>query len=162
VLVLNATYEPLSVVPLHRAVHLLMNDKAEVIEDTEQPLRAAQFAMYAPSVIRLRYYIKIPHNLPMPLSRRAVLIRDSYTCQYCGATPGRENLTIDHVHPRSRGGRTEWDNVVAACGPCNRRKGSKSVEEARMPLLKQPIRPRFWAMALATTGGHESWKKYLR
>ena len=161
-LVLNATYEPLSVVPVTRAIHLTMNDRAEIIEESDQLIRSAHLTMSAPSVIRLRHYVRIPHNLPMPLSRRAILTRDSHTCQYCGTQPGRENLTIDHVMPRSKGGRTEWDNVVAACGACNRRKGNKTPDEAGMPLLTIPVRPRFWAMALATIGGHEAWRKYLR
>ncbi len=143
-------------------MNLLLSNKAEVIEEYDQVLHSANASMRAPSVVRLRHYIHIPHSLPMPLSRRAVLTRDAFTCQYCGDQPGRDMLTIDHVMPRSRGGRTEWENVVTACAPCNRRKGSKTPEEAEMPLRTRPTRPRFWAMALATIGGNEAWRKYLR
>lgn len=162
VLVLNATYEPLSVVSMHRAVNMLLADRAEMIEASDEKIHSLHLTIDAPLVIRLRYYVRIPRNLPMPLSRRAILTRDNHTCQYCGRQPGREELTIDHVLPRSRGGRTDWENVVTACGECNRRKANKTPDEAHMPLLSQPIRPRFWAMALATIGGHEAWRKYLR
>jgi 5-methylcytosine-specific restriction endonuclease McrA len=161
VLVLNATYEPLSVIPVHRALHLLMIERAEMIEESDAVIRSARLALPVPLVIRLLHYVRVPHNLPLPLSRRALLLRDDFTCQYCGTQPGRENLTIDHVVPRSRGGRTEWENVVAACGACNRRKGSKSPEDAGMKLLKQPTRPRFWAMALMTMANNDVWRKYL-
>lgn len=161
VLVLNATYEPLSVVSQPRAVHLILADKAEVIETDDALIRSASLSFPAPLVIRLRYYVRIPYNLPMPLSRRAVFLRDNYTCQYCGAQPGKDQLTIDHIVPRSRGGRTEWENVVTACAACNRRKGSRTPEEARMKLARPVSRPRFWAMALMMGPGNEVWRKYL-
>jgi 5-methylcytosine-specific restriction endonuclease McrA len=85
-----------------------------------------------------------------------------YTCQYCGGQPGRSDLTIDHVMPRSRGGATTWENVVTACGPCNRRKGDRTPDESTMHLRSKPERPRFVAIALlAESGAHEVWKKYL-
>lgn len=117
--------------------------------------------MPVPVVIRLHYYVKIPHNLPLPLSRRALLMRDDYTCQYCGVQPGKEHLTMDHILPRSRGGRTDWENVATACAPCNRRKGNRTPEEANMKLRKPPTRPRFWSMALMTSPGNDVWRKYL-
>jgi 5-methylcytosine-specific restriction endonuclease McrA len=161
VLVLNVTYEPLSVIPTARAVHLLLSQRAEMIESSDAWIRSAQFRIQAPVVIRLLNYVRVPHNLPLPLSRRTLMLRDGYTCQYCNTQPGRENLTIDHVIPRSRGGRTEWENVVAACGPCNRRKGNRTPDEAGMKLLTYPHRPRFWAMALMTSVSNEAWRKYL-
>ena len=161
VLVLNVTYEPLSVIPVARAVHLLLSQRAEMIEASDTWIRSAHFRIEAPVVIRLLNYVRVPHNLPLPLSRRTLLLRDSYMCQYCSVQPGREYLTIDHVIPRSRGGRTEWENVVAACGPCNRRKGNKTPDEAGMKLLTHPHRPRFWAMALLTMANNEAWRKYL-
>jgi len=161
VLVLNATYEPLSVVSQPRAVHLVLSDKAEVIESDSVPVRSQHFSFPAPLVIRLRYYVRIPHNLPVPLSRRAIFLRDGHTCQYCGAQPGKDHLTIDHILPRSRGGRMEWENVVTSCGACNRRKGSRTPQEAAMKLLQAPVRPRFWAMAMMMGPGNEVWRKYL-
>ena len=158
---LNATYEPLSVVPVPRAIHLLMANRAELIEGSDSFLRSEHLELPVPQVIRLHHYVRVPHNLPLPLSRRALLLRDDYTCQYCGIQPGRENLTIDHVVPRSRGGRTEWENVVAACGPCNRKKSNRTPDEANLKLLHQPHRPRFWAMALLTMSNNDVWRKYL-
>ncbi|MBX7215215.1 MAG: HNH endonuclease, partial [Thermoflexales bacterium] len=119
------------------------------------------FSLPGPLVIRLLHYIRVPRNLPMPLSRRAILLRDGYTCQYCGAQPGKDALTIDHILPRSRGGRTDWENVTTACGACNRRKGNRLPDEANMRLLNPPIRPRFWNMALLTVPGNEVWRRYL-
>ncbi|MCS7088737.1 MAG: HNH endonuclease [Thermoflexales bacterium] len=161
VLVLNATYEPLSVVSVPRALHLVMARRAEVLETSDVVLRSAQHVIPVPLVIRLLHYVRVPHNLPLPLSRKALLLRDNYTCQYCGAQPSRDQLTIDHVVPRSRGGRTEWENVVIACATCNRRKGNRTPEEAGMKLLRKPYRPRFWAMALLNMATHEAWRKYL-
>ncbi|MFN4294168.1 MAG: HNH endonuclease [Thermoflexales bacterium] len=158
---LNVTYEPLSVVPVPRAIHLLMVQRAELIEASDAVIRSERLQLPVPQVIRLLHYVRVPHNLPLPLSRRALLLRDDYTCQYCGAQPGRENLTIDHVIPRSRGGRTEWENVVAACGACNRKKGNRTPEEAGMTLLRKPHRPRFWAMTLLTMATNDVWRKYL-
>lgn len=158
---LNVTYEPLSVVPVPRAIHLLMIERAELVEASDAVIRSEHMRLPVPQVIRLLHYVRVPHNLPLPLSRRALLLRDNYTCQYCGSQPGRENLTIDHVIPRSRGGRTEWENVVVACGACNRKKGNRTPEEAGMRLLHKPHRPRFWAMALLTMATNDVWRKYL-
>jgi 5-methylcytosine-specific restriction endonuclease McrA len=144
-----------------RAVHLLQADKAEVIESDGMVIHSQTLSLPAPVVIRLRYYVRIPHNLPMPLSRRAILLRDAFTCQYCGVQPGREHLTIDHIMPRSRGGRTDWENTVAACGACNRKKANRTPDEANMKLLRTPVRPRFWAMALMIGPGNDAWRKYL-
>jgi 5-methylcytosine-specific restriction endonuclease McrA len=162
VLVLNATYEPLNVVSVRRAVLLLLKEKAEIVEAAEAWLRSERAALPVPLVIRLVYFVRLPRRFALPLSRRTVLARDHYTCQYCGAQPGRANLTIDHVLPRSRGGETRWDNVVTACGPCNRRKGNRLPEEARMPVLRQPRRPRYLAMTLLTgSSAPEVWGKYM-
>jgi 5-methylcytosine-specific restriction endonuclease McrA len=156
VLVLNATYEPLNVVSVRRAILLLLKEKAEVVEATEAWLRSEREALPVPLVIRLVYYVRIPRRFSLPLSRRTVLARDHYTCQYCGAQPGKANLTVDHVVPRSRGGDTCWENVTTACGPCNRRKGNRTPEEAAMPLQRQPRRPRYITLTLLeeTTAPH--------
>jgi len=161
VLVLNATYEPLSVIPTSRAMHLLLSNRAELIESTGDIIHSQRQNFPAPSVVRLNRYIRVPHNLPMPLSRRAVLLRDGFTCQYCGQQPGKEHLTLDHIIPRSRGGRMDWENVVTACAPCNRRKANRTPQEANMALLSTPVRPRFWAITLLISPGNELWKKYL-
>ena len=160
-LVLNATYEPLSVISVPRALHLLLAKKAELVENSDRTIHSATVTMPVPTVIRLHYYVKIPHNLPLPLSRRALLMRDDYTCQYCGTQPGKEHLTMDHILPRSRGGKTEWENMATACAPCNRKKGNRTPEEAHMKLRKPPTRPRFWSVALMAGPNNDVWKKYL-
>ncbi len=162
VLVLNATYEPLSVVSVKRAVVLLLKEKAELIEAAEAWLRSESLNIPRPLVIRLVYFVKIPRRISLPVTRRTVLARDHYTCQYCRAMPPRQKLTLDHVVPRSRGGKTTWENVVAACQKCNGRKGSKTPLEANMKLLTQPKRPRYLAIAaLASLETRQAWDKYM-
>jgi Restriction endonuclease len=161
VLVLNASYEPLQLVSVRRAVILILQEKAELIEAAEQQLRARNIAFDMPIVIRLVRYIKIPRRLRLPCSRRGVLARDRETCQYCGTQPGRLHLTVDHVVPRSQGGQTVWENVVTACRDCNHRKGGRTPEEARMTLLSKPRQPQYVAFALlGELERHEVWRKY--
>ncbi len=162
VLVLNATYEPLSIISVQRAIILLLKEKAELIEAAEERLHAARASLPVPLVIRLVYYVRIPHLVTMSPTRHAVLVRDNFTCQYCGIAPGRANLTLDHIVPRSRGGQTTWDNVVAACKPCNIRKGGRTPEEAGQPLRKRPGRPHYLAfLLLAQAGAQDIWGKYV-
>jgi 5-methylcytosine-specific restriction endonuclease McrA len=114
-----------------------------------------------PLVIRLVRYIKIPRRLKLPCSRRGVLARDRETCQYCGAQPGRSQLTVDHVLPKSQGGLTTWDNVVTACRECNHRKGGRTPEQANMELRSTPRQPQYVAFALlGELERHEVWRKY--
>jgi 5-methylcytosine-specific restriction endonuclease McrA len=162
VLVLNATYEPLSIVSLRRAIILLLKDKAEIVEAADQLIRSASMALPMPLVIRLVYYVRVPHRISIPLTRRTVMMRDNYTCQYCGAQPPKANLTIDHVTPKMRGGATTWENVVCACKVCNLHKGSKTLEQANMRLRSQPARPKYLALVfLAHAPIHEAWHKYI-
>lgn len=139
VLVLNQNYEPLNVCDVRRALVLIFGGKADVLEQHNHALHTTQRAFQAPSVIRLRAFVRRPRPR-VKLSRREIFIRDNYTCQYCG-DHGRD-LTVDHVIPRCRGGRHTWDNVVTCCRTCNHRKGSKSVQEARMVLNAVPHEPR--------------------
>lgn len=162
VLVLNATYEPLSIVSVKRAIVLLLKEKAELIEAAEAKLRAENYSLPYPLVIRLVYYVKIPRLMSLPVTRRTVLARDHYTCQYCGEMPPRPELTLDHVVPRSRGGKTNWENVVVACQKCNGRKGSRTPAEANMKLLAEPKRPRYLAVAALTSlEARLAWDKYM-
>jgi 5-methylcytosine-specific restriction endonuclease McrA len=161
VLVLNATYEPLNIVSVQRAIVLLLKEKAELIESAEERLHAACTSLPVPLVIRLVYYVRIPRPIALSPSRRTVMARDNYTCQYCGTSPGRANLTLDHIVPRSRGGPTNWDNVVTACRACNLRKGDRTPQEANMALRRQPGRPTYVAfLLLAEAGRQEVWGKY--
>ncbi|NWJ46687.1 MAG: HNH endonuclease [Chloroflexi bacterium] len=162
VLVLNATYEPISFVSLRRAVVLLLKEKAEVIEaSVERQLRAERASFPYPLVIRLVTYVPVPRFFNLPLSRRSLLSRDNYTCQYCGVVDNQ--LTIDHVLPKSRGGKTEWTNVVAACVNCNRKKGNKLPAEAKMYPRVAPVKPAYITVVLlGQAKGNETWARYIR
>lgn len=161
VLVLNASYEPLRLISVRRAVILLLQEKAEVVEAIEQQIRASNRALDVPLVIRLLRYIAIPRRMRLPCTRRGVLVRDRETCQYCGAQPGRAHLTIDHVLPRTQGGTTEWENVVAACSSCNHRKGGRTPQQAGMSLIAQPRQPHYLAFVLlGELERHTVWRKY--
>ncbi len=161
VLVLNASYEPMQLISVRRAVVLLLQEKAELIEAAAQQLRSCNLAFDVPLVIRLVRYIRIPQRLKLPCSRRGVFARDRETCQYCGSQPGRANLTMDHVVPRSQGGTTVWDNVVTACRDCNHRKGGRTPDQANMKLLVIPRQPRYVAFALlGELERHDVWRKY--
>ncbi len=138
-LVLNATYEPINVCTVRRAVVLLLKEKAEVIEHAGWQLHSASTSLQRPVVIRLVTYVRIPRDTHRrKITRRAVFARDEWTCQYCGS---RSNLTVDHVIPKSKGGTSSWDNIVASCAPCNRRKGDALPRQVGMKLLRQPRTP---------------------
>ncbi|RRR77075.1 MAG: HNH endonuclease [Candidatus Viridilinea halotolerans] len=161
VLVLNASYEPLQLISVRRAIILLLQEKAELIEAAEARLRACAISLDVPLVIRLVRYIRIPRRLKLPCSRRGVFARDRETCQYCGDQPGRTYLTMDHVLPRSQGGITSWENVVTACRDCNHRKGGRTPEQANMLLLSTPRQPQYIAFALlGELERHDVWRKY--
>lgn len=157
VLVLNASYQPLNLVNIKRAVVLVLKEKAEIIEERGGHLHSERMAMPYPSVIRLVYYVSVPYRT-VSLSRRAVFIRDRYTCQYCGDRAE----SIDHVIPRSRGGRHVWENVVAACRRCNARKMNRLPSEAGLKLTHKPIEPHdhVWIFSMASDI-HPTWEPYL-
>ena len=136
-LVLNATDIPLAVVPARRAVVLVLKEKAEVVATNGMVFHAERITIEAPSVVRLRRFVRVPYRAHAPLTRRAVFARDGWVCQYCGATA--ENL--DHVMPRSRGGLHIWQNVVAACRRCNAKKEDRTPAEAGFHLARQPFAP---------------------
>src|SRR2546428_7918769 len=136
-LVLNASDAPLAVVAARRAVVLVLKERAEVVATNGMVFRSEHISMEAPSVVRLRRYVRIPYRPHPPLTRRAVFARDVWACQYCGGQA--ENL--DHVVPRSRGGAHSWDNVVAACRRCNARKENRTPQEAGFRLARAPHAP---------------------
>jgi 5-methylcytosine-specific restriction endonuclease McrA len=157
-LVLNASYEPLSVVPARRAACLVLDDKAEVVEHDGTLIRSENLAVPNPLVIRLLYMVKVPYHRRTALSRRAVFARDDHRCQYCGAAAD----SIDHVMPRSRGGEHVWENVAAACRRCNLYKRDRTPDEAGMRLARPPHAPRELAwVTVAVTRVPEVWKPYL-
>ena len=158
VLVLNASFEPLSLVSVRRAVVLLLREKAELVEATEQRLRSAGESYPIPLVIRLVHYVRLPHR-NVPPTRSAIMLRDAHTCQYCGVMPGRQELTVDHVLPRSQGGAHSWQNLVTACKPCNQRKGSRTPDEAQMRLIRHPFQPSYVALVLLSNPvAADRWK----
>ena len=162
VLVLNQNYEPLNVCNVRRAIVLVFDGKAEVLETRAGALHSATRAFPPPSVIRMVYLIHKPRPR-VKLTRREVFIRDGFTCQYCGRQ-GAE-LTIDHVVPRSRGGAHSWENLVAACKACNHRKGGRLLAETRMALRKVPAEPRagvYYTIERRLDGPlTDVWEKFL-
>lgn len=156
---LNASYEPLNITTWRRAVVLLIKGKAEQVEHNGKYLYSG-FPL--PTVIRLRQYIRVPYK-EIPLTRRNILHRDGHSCQYCGYTG--EELTLDHVIPRSRRGGDSWENIVTACVRCNVRKGSRTPEEANMRLRHHPRKPYsslyFEVTKHLKSGTHQEWRKYV-
>jgi len=163
VLVLNASYEPINVCAARRAIVLVLKGIAMTEEENGHFLHAARVAMRVPSVIRLLEYRRIPHQ-SRALSRKNILLRDRNTCQYCSTTLPSSELTLDHVIPRSRGGLSTWENLVACCHPCNRRKGNQLPHEANMRPMREPrsfnLHTSRHIMRLM---GHsdDKWRKYL-
>ena len=161
-LVLNATYEPINVCTVRRAVVLLLKEKAEVIERADWELHSASATMSRPVVIRLVTYVRIPRDTHRrKITRRAVFARDNWTCQYCGS---RSNLTVDHVIPRSKGGGSSWDNIVASCAPCNRRKGDALLRQVgmRLPSSRARRAPPYsstWRARRSRWPGSSTWPR---
>jgi 5-methylcytosine-specific restriction endonuclease McrA len=137
VLVLNASYEPINICAARRAIVLVLKGVAMTEEENGHYLHAQRLAMRLPSVIRLLEYRRIPHQ-SRALSRKNILLRDRNTCQYCGEVLSSGDLTLDHVVPRSRGGLSTWENLVACCHGCNREKGNQLLAETEMKLLREP------------------------
>ena len=163
VLILNRSFEPLQVCDVRRAIVLLFTGRAERVEDTADLIRSPSIAMLIPSVIRLQRYIRRFPTNTISFNKKNILKRDGYTCQYCGRNSG-ERMTIDHVVPRSVGGKTIWENVVSACRSCNTRKGSRTPQQAGMRLLRKPSKPisALYLTILAQSARHlHVWQKYL-
>lgn len=137
VLVLNASYEPINICAARRAVVLILKGVASAEEVAPAQVHSARRTLGVPSVIRLLEYRRIPRQT-RALSRKNILMRDRYTCQYCHRTLPSGEMTLDHVIPRSRAGETTWENLVACCHPCNRRKGNRLLAETDMKLFKEP------------------------
>ena len=160
VLVLNASFEPLNVCSLRRAHVLVYKGKAEVVEELDRPLCSATARFPWPHVIRLLAYVRVPRIVQRKISRRALFARDGWRCVYCGSAGGR--LTLDHVVPRSRGGGSEWENVVTSCAPCNLRKGNRLLHEVHMELAHPPKPPApVLFIRLAAPKIPARWEQYL-
>lgn len=177
-LVLNRNWQPVRVATVARSLVLLWNEVARVVDpdtyqlftwadwaklrprDGEPVIQAVRFQLRVPEVIALTHYDRVPFGT-VTFSRRNVFKRDHYACQYCGTQPGTEELTIDHVIPRSHGGETSWENCVLACVDCNKRKANRTPEQAGMHLRRKPARPA-WRPSYANHHVRiASWAKFI-
>jgi 5-methylcytosine-specific restriction endonuclease McrA len=158
-LVLNASYEPLSVVSERRALILVLAEKASTVVPKDEVWSSETLTVVIPSVVRLNRYVRVPYRRAAPVTRRAVFGRDGHSCQYCGG-PAE---SLDHVTPRSRGGGHTWENVVACCRPCNVRKGDRTPSESGLALRTKPAPPRMFAWIYASTGFEvdPDWRPFL-
>lgn len=166
-LALNASYEPLTMVPLKRALRLVIDGKAEIVEaDADRAVRAERLAVPRPLVIRLRKFIHVPRRFRRQVTNTFLFARDGYKCMYCGRTQyelrPREALTRDHVIPISRGGLNVWTNVVTACSPCNTRKSNHLLSEIGMHLLQEPTEPHFVHLAWAVRRLTPTQARYIK
>lgn len=158
-LVLNATYEPIGVVSGRRALLLVLSEKVDVLAESGHIMASERMTLVIPSVVRLRYFVKVPYQRTAPLNRKAIFARDHGRCQYC-TSPAE---SIDHVIPRSRGGEHVWGNVVACCRRCNTLKANRLLSECSMVLKSRPTAPTRLAWVTVAAGRvPESWGPYLQ
>jgi len=162
-LLLNVTYEPLRVISWQKAITLLMLGKVEVVKEYEREIRSLTFAMKMPAVVRMLYMVKWRQE-PIKFSRKNIYARDSGRCQYCGKSLPRQEITYDHIVPKSQGGVTTWENIVICCLACNSRKSGRTPPQANMKLLKKPVKPKWHTSVSITIGLKQtpaSWHDYL-
>lgn len=170
VLLLNgSSWEPLAVISISRAINLILAGKAVVIEETGRFLRTVTSTFPIPSVIALRRYINVPRR-KAHWSRKGVLVRDNYTCIYCGVRLGetvrgktltKTDFTVDHVLPRSKGGKDNWTNTACACYACNHRKGDRLPNDVGMKMRWEPKTPRTSYLVIAIGSGPDAWRHYI-
>ena len=166
-LALNASFEPLTMVPLRRALRLVIDGKAEIVEtDADRIVRSERLSLPRPAVIRLKAYVHVPRRFRRQVTNTFLFARDHYRCQYCGRPASelkaRESLTRDHLIPLSRGGDNEWVNVVTACSSCNTRKGNHLPEECGMHPLVPPREPHFVHLSWAVRRLTSAQAKYIK
>ena len=177
-LVLNRNWQPVGVATVAKALTKVWNESARIVDpadyqqyswddwsrlrpaDGELTIQTRHFPLRVPEVVTLTKYDRLPSNA-VTFSRRNVFKRDKFACQYCGAQPGSEELTIDHVLPRAQGGTSSWTNCVLACIDCNSRKADRTPEQARMPLRSQPVRPTWRPLYAARGARIESWSRFI-
>jgi 5-methylcytosine-specific restriction endonuclease McrA len=162
-LLLSQGYEPVKIIPWQRAMTLLALDKVDVVEEYDADIRSTSLMVKVPAVIRLRKAFR-RHAKPVKFSRVNIYARDGYRCQYCGSKCTIDQLTYDHVVPRSRGGRTTWDNIVSCCYLCNSNKANRTPSEAGMTLRSTPARPT-WIPAVqirvSARSIPDAWRDYV-
>jgi len=166
-LALNASFEPLTIVPARRAVRLILDGKAEILEeDSDRLFRSEKHVVPCPAVIRLVRFVHVPYRFRRQVTNIFLFARDDYTCQYCGRPKsdlrGRQFLTRDHIRPLSRGGLNSWDNVVTSCSTCNNRKGGRLLSEAGLRLMNEPKEPNYVHLVWAVRRVTNTQKKYIR
>jgi 5-methylcytosine-specific restriction endonuclease McrA len=163
-LLLNAWMQPHEVIGWQQSIVLLVTEKIDVLESYDAEIRSPSVTFKLPAVARLRKEFS-PHKHGVKFSRLNIYTRDQFACAYCGKKKAIKDLNYDHVLPRCKGGRTTWENVITACPPCNRRKGNRTPEQARMPLLFKPYRPKVLPMTppflISTDKIQDLWKPYL-
>jgi len=159
VLVLNQNYQPLTITKIKRAVNLILDQKVEILEQYNESIHSVDFVLHLPSVVRLNRYINY-HPKMIPLTRKNLLRRDGYTCQYCNIK--NVPMTLDHIIPKQRGGKDTWENLVAACTTCNHNKNNRTPKECNMPLKKKPKKPSMLTyFQQSVRKKQNSWKPYL-
>jgi len=158
-LLLNASYEPLRVIDSKRAIVLVMQEKAEIVSEGSEEYHSATASVLVPDVVRLKRFVHVPFRARIPLSNAAVLRRDNHECAYCDK---RKGTTVDHIVPRAKGGQHRWENVVAACRPCNGAKADKTLEDWGRELRFQPYVPTgtMWLL-MGLKEQSETWAPYL-
>ncbi|HOV89937.1 MAG TPA: HNH endonuclease [Syntrophorhabdaceae bacterium] len=162
-LLLNTTFEPLGIVSWKKAITLVYLGKVEVIEEYDREIKGINIKIRLPAVIRLLRFIR-NGNTNIKFSRKNIFLRDNYTCQYCGKRFEPKDLTCDHIIPKSRGGITEWSNIVTSCIKCNLKKGDKLPEEINMQPKKRPSRPNsmyIFMLHLGIKTPPDLWKDYI-
>ncbi len=160
VLLLNASWEPLKILSMSRAICLLLENKVDLVETADGHIRSPSISIKKPSVIRLKVYIKIPFDKKsLAISRSNVLARDHYICGYCN----KRATTVDHIYPKSKGGNHSWENVVAACGPCNGKKGNKTLKQLNWKINNKIFEPNIRLVLLPINNiEHERWRSWIK
>jgi 5-methylcytosine-specific restriction endonuclease McrA len=165
VLILNADYMPMDVIGWQKAISMWISDKVEIIEEyTDEDITSVKFTMKCPAVVRLVSYVKGFSRRRVRFSRLHLYSRDRFTCQYCNIQPGLKSLTLDHIVPRSEGGKTCWENIVAACKPCNYKKANMSLHKSGMVLYTKPREPtvsEYLTYKFLVPKTPEAWRNYL-
>ena len=159
VLVLNTNYAPMDICTARRAICLFYNEKVDILESYNESIHSPSVTLSLPSIVKLKDFVR-HHKMDVVLSRKNLMIRDKYQCQYCSSK--KNPLTLDHVLPKNRGGIDTWENLVAACKNCNQAKGEKTPEEANMPLIRKPKRPnRIHYFQRLVRKKQADWRPYL-
>lgn len=162
-LVLNSGYEPLHLVSWQKALCLVLIGKADIVSEHNEVVRTVTKQFRRPSIVKLKKYIRFAARLGfVRCTRKNILLRDEFVCQYCSVKCNHKTATVDHVIPRAKGGQTVWDNVVAACAKCNRKKGCQDLSATSMNLIRKPKRPSWSDMVRGSREPiHKDWLPFL-